>query len=119
MTEKDFLSDFPSAFFIEEEIETHFPKTAQLSKDQFDMRHLLAALEKRAVLFLFYETGSADIPSERKALSRLFSGRYENIVVYIPFPSIETMKKVLTDRQDWVQAGFKGVFFDQNNLNPI
>ncbi len=115
----DFLADFPPPFFVEAEIEICFPKVAQLSKEQFDMVNLPEHFRDEDIPFLFYETEFSEIDSDEKSLSKLFSGHYKNIILYIPYPSLELMQKALSERQDWYQAGFKAIFLSQRQWVSI
>jgi DNA-binding response OmpR family regulator len=104
------LNDFPPPFFIERGMETYFPKAAQLSAHQIGVMNFLKPFKGMPIPFVFYETESCEIGSDEKNLSEVSSGICKNIVLYIPFESLEEMKKTLSVRQDRREAGFKAIF---------
>jgi hypothetical protein len=54
-----------------------------------------------------------------KPLGEIFSGGFQHTIFYHPFSTIETMKEALSIHQDWQQAGFKAIFFDQYQWKSI
>ncbi len=119
LLEENGLSDFPPPFFIEREIETYFPKVAQLSARRIEVTNLLEPFKGMAIPLVFYETEFSEIGSDEKNLSKICSGICKNIILYIHFESLEGMKKALSIRQDWREAGFKAIFLSPHQLKLI
>jgi hypothetical protein len=119
LKENDTLTDFPPPIFIESKIEIYFSKVAQLSAYPFDMINLLEQLEVVPIPFIFYETKFPEITPDEQNLSKISSDICKNIIFYFPFESLEGMKKALSVRPEWHQAGFKALFFSPDQLQSI
>jgi CheY-like chemotaxis protein len=119
LKENDTLTDFPPAIFIESKIEIYFSKVAQLSAYPFDIINLLEQFKEAPIPFIFYETKFPEITPDEQNLSKISSGICKNIIWYFPFESLEGMKKALSVRQEWHQAGFKALFFSPDQLQSI
>lgn len=119
LKEGDHLSDFPPPFFVERQIETYFPKAAQLSVRQCNSIDFLNQFRETPMPFLFYEAELPEITSDEANLSKISSSKCRNIILYCPFHSFEEMKEALSIRQDWHQEAFKAVFFSPDGLKSI
>jgi CheY-like chemotaxis protein len=109
---EDLFAEFPPPTFVEEEIEIYFPRAAQLTKHNF-----LEIFRTTSIPFLYLEVSEAT--SGEKTLGDIFSGNCQHTIFYHPFSTIETMKEALSIHQDWHQAGFKAIFFDQYQWKSI
>jgi hypothetical protein len=112
-------ADFPPPFFIEREIDIYFPEAAQLCHDQHHVVSFIKQFKETPISFLFYETEFPEIASDEKNIQNILPGIFKNIILYAPFPSIETMKGFLSVRQDWHQTGFKAIFFSHHQLESV
>ncbi len=116
---KDFLPGIPPAFLIEGEVEMYFPKVAQLGNDEMDLIHFLDRFPRSSTPWIFYEPNSQKILNDEKTLSKIFSAVDTNILLYFPFSSLEEMHAAFGKRKDWLQAGFKAVFYQPYQLTFI
>ncbi len=106
-------------FFIENEMEIYFPQAAQISKNTFTGLAFLGQFKEGARPPIVYEAEFRDEDPEASFLSEIFSGTYKNIVICLPFLSIEAMKDALSERQDWRQAGFQALFLDRDQWKSL
>jgi CheY-like chemotaxis protein len=114
-----YSTDFPPPFFIEHEIETYFPKAAQLSTYQIEVMDFLKPFKGISTPFVFYEAESSEIGSNEKNLSKISSDICKNIILSIPFQSAEEMEKAFSVSEDWRKEGFKAIFLSPHQLKLI
>jgi DNA-binding response OmpR family regulator len=108
---RDDPADLPLAYLLEGKIEMFFPKTVQLQNSEINVSNVLDRLPEGPILSMFLEPEFPGIWQDQKTLSRLFSGIYKNVFLYFPVPSLEAMRQVLAEREEWRSAGFEAVFF--------
>ena len=107
------------SFFIENEMEIYFPRAAQISKEHFHQARFFSQFKEEARPSIFYEAEFRGEDTEASFLSEIFSGTYKNIVICLPFLSIEAMKGALSERQDWRHAGFRALFLDRDQWKSL
>jgi DNA-binding response OmpR family regulator len=83
-------AQFPPPFFVEEEIEMFFPEVTQLTHSHFHWTHRREDFQRGAPPCLFYEApGCEHAPEILQAL------KDRNTILYLPFPSPESMARAM------------------------
>ncbi len=111
------LSYFPPPLFIETQIETYFPKVAQLSRNQCNILASLQSFKGMEIPFLLCEAETAPTSGE-KYLSHIFFN-CKNLVLCFPFSSFEEMESAFSATEDWHQAGFKNIFLSPYEIKSF
>ena len=104
-------ADLPLAYLLESKVEMFFPKMVQLHNSASNLSNVLDRLSDGLVPAMFLEPEYPGIWQDPKTLSRLFSGIYTNMLLYLPVRSLDAMREALAERKDWRSAGFEAVFF--------
>ena len=100
----------PLAYLLETESDMFFPRMVQLPCSAVDLSRVLDHLRDGPIPNLFLEAEFPSIWQNPGARSRLFSGIYSNIFLYLPVRHLEEMRQALAERMDWRLAGFEAVF---------
>lgn len=108
-----FPNRFPPSLFVEDEIEMYFPEVAQVVDYQLNLPAYLDCFGAGPAPFAFYEASTPELSREA---AKIISGIYQNIILFIPFPSSEAMKENLSKFLDRREAGVKAIFFEGNLL---
>lgn len=117
VTDERFTS-FPPPFFVEDIMDIYFPAVAQVSKDQFDRADLLESFEGKSPLFLFGESIFSGQTRDEKCHSKIL-GNYDQVLFYLPFPSMEVMVGSLSVQEGWELPGFKPFYLDKYRLQSL
>jgi hypothetical protein len=104
----------PPPFFVEDEIEMYFPGVAQSLNASFTLGEFWMHFNEENPL-LFYQTSEADLSSR---IVEMFSGRYKNMILHIPFSSPQSMREALRALTDWPRGKRKSLFM-QRDLQEI
>ena len=104
----------PPPFFVEDEIEMYFPGVAQSLSASFTWKDFWMHFNEENPL-LFYQTCEADLSSR---IVEMFSGRYKNMILHIPFSSPQAMREALRALTDWPRGKRKSLFM-QRDLREI
>jgi CheY-like chemotaxis protein len=104
----------PPPFFVEDEMEMYFPGVAQSLNASFSLGDFWLHFNEENPL-LFYQTSEADLPSR---IVEMFSGRYKNMILHIPFGSPQSMREALRALTDWPRGKRKSLFM-QRDLQEI
>jgi DNA-binding response OmpR family regulator len=112
------FTGFPPSFFVENKMDIYFPAVAQVSKDQFDRTDLLESFEGKNPPFLFCESIFSGQTRDERCLSKIL-GNYDQILCYLPFPSMEVMAESLFVQKGWELPGFKPFYLDPYHLKSL
>ncbi len=104
----------PPPLFVEDGIEMYFPGIAQSLDLSFRPDDIWPHFSEENPLF-FYQTSEAG-PSSR--IVEMFSGRYKNVILHIPFSSVQSMRETLATLTDWPKGKRKSLFM-QRDLQEI
>jgi CheY-like chemotaxis protein len=108
------MSRIPPPFFVEGEMEMYFPGVAQSLNGSFALADFWLHFNEENPL-LFYQTCEADLSSR---IVEMFSGRYKNMILHIPFRSPQSMRQALRALTDRPRGKRKSLFM-QRNLQEI
>ncbi len=104
----------PPPFFVEEEMEMYFPGVAQLLTASFARGDSWFPFTGETPL-LFCQAGESDLASR---IVEVFSGRFKNMILHVPFRSPQSMKEALGALSDWPGGKRKSLFM-QRDLQEI
>ncbi len=107
---------FPPPFFVEDEMEMYFPEVTQLSNYHFHLGSFLDHFQGSPAPFVFYEAPAPEISPD--ILAALL-GRYGNVILHIPFPSLESMEKALATSPARQEARFQAAFLQGNQFKVM
>lgn len=112
-------SVFPPAFFVERDSSMYFPGVAQLTQYEYALMRMMDNFDGEHAPFMFFETEVTEFIPDDDVLSRFWSGRWENIAVYMPFENVDDMRDELQLHGEWRKGGFLPVFFHNRHLKAL
>ncbi|GAB4311524.1 MAG: hypothetical protein Kow0059_01610 [Candidatus Sumerlaeia bacterium] len=112
-------SHFPPAFFIERDAQMYFPGVAQMSQYEWTFLRLLENFDGEHAPFVFFETDLTEILVDDDILSKFWSGRWENLIVFMPFETLADMREELNAHTEWRDGGFIALFLHPRYIKTI
>ena len=92
----------------------YFPGVAQSLSASFSLGDFWLHFNEENPL-LFYQTCESDLS---RRIVEMFSGRYKNMILHIPFSSAQSMREALRALTDWPKGKRKSLFM-QRDLQEI
>ncbi|MGB9700507.1 MAG: response regulator [Thermodesulfobacteriota bacterium] len=100
--------NFPPPIFGEEEFTVYFPQSIQVLAAEKNLKNILDSFKNLSPPFLFLELQAIN---RNELWSRISASNFKHISLYLPFSSLEEMKKYVPEMSAFGQAGYKFLFF--------